>query len=398
MIRPAFSAYHMALHAKKAYIKIINFYVVAVSRRISTLIVKMANALYTNEQYADMHFLYGQAVGNAARARRLYQEQFPERRVPDSRTFVQVHRRLRETGTFQVIAKEGRPIAIQGEMEEQIMEMVQDNPRTSTRQISAVLNLSNSTVWRILRDRNVHPYHIQKVQELIPDDFLPRQNFSEWLLRQVRRDPHFLSKILFTDEASFSRDGIFNTHNFHVWQEANPHAISQKRHQHRFSLNIWCGIIGNHLIGPHVFQGILNAEMYLHFLNQDLQDMLDDIPLHVINGMWFMQDGAPAHFAIVVRQYLDRQFQDKWIGRGGPVPWPARSPDLNPLDFYLWGHLKSVVYETEVPTVEELQIRIDNACSMIRRDRTIFAKVRHSLLRRAEMCIETRGRHVEHLL
>ena len=32
------------------------------------------------------------------------------------------------------------------------------------------------------------------------------------------------------------------------------------------------------------------------------------------------------------------------IGQGGPVPWPARSPDLNPLDFWLWGHLKAMVY------------------------------------------------------
>ena len=50
----------------------------------------------------------------------------------------------------------------------------------------------------------------------------------------------------------------------------------------------------------------------------------------------------------------NRTFPGKWIGRGGPVPWPARSPDLTPLDFFLWGHAKSLVLETPVETAEEL--------------------------------------------
>ncbi|KAJ4439323.1 hypothetical protein ANN_07445 [Periplaneta americana] len=33
-------------------------------------------------------------------------------------------------------------------------------------------------------------------------------------------------------------------------------------------------------------------------------------------------------------------------GTGGPITWPSRSPDLNPLGFYIWGHLKALVYET----------------------------------------------------
>ena len=40
----------------------------------------------------------------------------------------------------------------------------------------------------------------------------------------------------------------------------------------------------------------------------------------------------------------------RWIGRAGPISWPERSPDMTPLDFYFWGHLKSVVYETTVPS------------------------------------------------
>ena len=82
--------------------------------------------------------------------------------------------------------------------------------------------------------------------------------------------------------------------------------------------------------------------------------------------MRFMHDGAPPHFSRVARQFLNRHFANKWIGRGGPVAWPARSPDLNPLDFHLWGHLKSIVYATSIENAEILRNRIEQGFRQIR--------------------------------
>jgi hypothetical protein len=54
-----------------------------------------------------------------------------------------------------------------------------------------------------------------------------------------------------------------------------------------------------------------------------------------------MHDGATtAHFSRQARAFLDATYPDRWIGRNGPIPWPARFTDLNPLDF-LWGHPKT---------------------------------------------------------
>lgn len=64
--------------------------------------------------------------------------------------------------------------------------------------------------------------------------------------------------------------------------------------------------------------------------------------------MWFMHDGATAHFSHIVRDVLTNIYHDKWIGRGEPVLWPAHSPDLSPLNFYLWGHSKALIYATEM--------------------------------------------------
>jgi len=55
---------------------------------------------------------------------------------------------------------------------------------------------------------------------------------------------------LFTDEAMFTRDGIFNFNNVRIWARPNPHAIREARHQNTFSVNIWAVIVGDRLICP----------------------------------------------------------------------------------------------------------------------------------------------------
>jgi hypothetical protein len=49
----------------------------------------------------------------------------------------------------------------------------------------------------------------------------------------------------------------------------------------------------------------------------------------------FQQDGAPPHWARIVREFLDMHFSGRWVGRDAPIPWPPRSPDIMPLDFFL---------------------------------------------------------------
>ncbi|GBM96102.1 hypothetical protein AVEN_29504-1 [Araneus ventricosus] len=51
----------------------------------------------------------------------------------------------------------------------------------------------------------------------------------------------------------------------------------------------------------------------------------------------FQQDGAPPHYGNIVREFLDTTFPQRWISRGAVMAWPPRSPDITPLDFYLWG-------------------------------------------------------------
>ncbi|KAL5510433.1 hypothetical protein EMCRGX_G005975 [Ephydatia muelleri] len=53
------------------------------------------------------------------------------------------------------------------------------------------------------------------------------------------------------------------------------------------------------------------------------------------------------------------------MGRAGPIPWPARSPDLSPLDLWLWGYLKNKVYSHSVATLQELRDAIEDELQAI---------------------------------
>lgn len=55
---------------------------------------------------------------------------------------------------------------------------------------------------------------------------------------------------------------------------------------------------------------------------------MDDIPLETRNNVFFQQDGAPAHNAIVVKEHLQSKFGDRWMGTFGAVAWLPKSPDF----------------------------------------------------------------------
>jgi len=114
--------------------------------------------------------------------------------------------------------------------------------------------------------------------------------------------------------------------------------------------------------------------------------------------MYFQHDGAPPHYTRHAREYLNESFPNRWLGRGGPVAWPPRSPDLTPLDYYLWGHMKTLVYETKVESRAAMRDRIFSAAEHIRNHPDNIASATLSLLMRAENCIGTGKGHFEQSL
>jgi hypothetical protein len=175
--------------------------------------------MLTNAEYADMLYVYGFCDGSATAAVEEYRRRFPMRRIPDRKVLSKAFSTLRECGTLpsaRVLSERARQQNV--EEQENILEMVERSPTTSTRRLSARLGVSRTRVWRTLYEDGLYPYHPQHVQNLQPGDSVMRLEFGH----SLRTNRQWLPLILFTDKATCTRNGINNTRNLHRWSHDSP--------------------------------------------------------------------------------------------------------------------------------------------------------------------------------
>jgi len=134
----------------------------------------------------------------------------------------------------------------------------------------------------------------------------------------------------------------------------------------------------------------------LEFLQKNLPEFLEEIPLIERNKIIFHHDGAGPHNARIVINYLNEHFPQRWIGRYGPIRWPARSPDLNPLDFFFWEYCKELMYKTLPEDQEDLETKFRYVVWSI--DEDMMENVKAYLLKRMTACVRMDGGHFKHLL
>ena len=99
-------------------------------------------------------------------------------------------------------------------------------------------------------------------------------------------------------------------------------------------LTVWAGIWSQGVIGPYLFNSTVTGQSYLEMLNDYFYPIFcqlrgnESIALNQqtafrvlldYESIFLMQDGAPAHYASDVRDWLDENFSARWIGRRGAI-------------------------------------------------------------------------------
>lgn len=347
------------------------------------------------QEKIEMVLIYGECGRNMQNSLTMYNQRYPDK-VRSRCSFYRVIQQFTSDGSVRRKQRTREATVIQDSNQVDVLASVSNNPHVSTRAIAHDTGISQTSVCKILKRHKYHPYHVSLHQELHGDDFQNRVRFCRWARERMSINQNFFSTVLFSDESSFTNHGTVNRHNMHYWSVENPHWLRHVEHQRPWTVNVWCGLIGENLIGPYIIEGNLNGQKYSEFLEGVLPTLLEDLSLEVRRTMWFQHDGCPAHYSLLAREVLDRNFNGRWIGRGSLINWPARSPDLTSPDFFLWGYLKSKVYQQEPTTREDMIERIKTACAQIGRN-TISSCV-SSFEKRVEKCIEVEGYHFEHLI
>jgi transposase len=352
----------------------------------------MVQKLTTYER-VELIFLAGKLNCSNRSIAKVFNEAHPNRTPIAQGTVGKIIKRFRETGSVHDRARSGRPRSSTDEdSAARVVDCVLNSPKKSIRKLSQETSVCRRSIQRILKKNNFHPYKVHLVQELHGDDTDRRMEFCQWFLAQE----NLIQSVMFSDEAIFHLSGNVNRHNFRYWSNQNPRWIEATHVQIDPRVMVWAAIWRNHIIGPYFFDGNVTGESYLQMLHTFLLPRLRNDYADELDQFWFQHDGAPAHFALSVRRVLDELFPNRWIGRRGPVEWPPRSPDLSPLDFFLWGHLKSVVYTNRPRTIEDLKGKIVSECRNITDN--VLKRVQASCIQRIKKCLETSGEQFEHLL
>ncbi|GFW54355.1 mariner Mos1 transposase [Trichonephila clavipes] len=117
---------------------------------------------------------------------------------------------------------------------------------------------------------------------------------------------------------------------------------------------------------------------------------------HDVQELWFQQDGATCHTARAIIDLLKDTFGDHLISRFGPVNWPPRSCDLTPLDYFLWGNVKSLVYADKAQALDHLEDNIRRVIANIRPQ--MLEKVIENWTSRLDYIRASRGSHMPEII
>ena len=247
-----------------------------------------------------------------------------------------------------------------------ILGSVTEDPNLSTRRRAADLDIDRLTLMKILKkDLKQWPYRYSVYSSPRPQAGKPQNlpacvNLANWILLledfYESQGKDFLGHVWWSDEAKFCLYGTVNSHNAVHWRTSRPDP-AQKPPMDSPKLNVW---VATCQYGPFFFkdqQGAtvnLDGARYLEMLeNFFIPELFNFYTRHDLDPsqFWFMQDGARCPITryprpqVNVIDYIGSQFGAQTIGEKLGEHWPARSPDLTPCDFFLWGYLKEEVYK-----------------------------------------------------
>ena len=248
------------------------------------------------------------------------------------------------------------------------------------------------------KELKLFPYKITIGQVLSVDHKQRRLTFCTWLLNKINSDPSFLFTILWTDECSFKLSGHVNRQNIRYWGLEKPKEIYEKPIMEK-KLNVFLAFNGSKIFGPFFFEDetgstvTINGERYSNMLNDFL---IPALKRHrMASRTTYQQDGAPPHVCRLAKDVISNAFGDKVISKGFTNEWPANSPDLNPLDYFMWSYLKTRVFSGGYhPTsFEELKSKINEVANEI--PQNLLQSAIENIVSRLEACIANMGGHFE---
>ena len=249
-------------------------------------------------------------------------------------------------------------------------------------------------------DLKKFPYKIQMAQRLSDEAIQRRLFFASDFLELIDRHIVDPNRIIFSDEAHFWLDGFVNRQNFRIWGSQKPEFLRTKP-LHPQKITVWAALSSEGIIGPIFIDQSVDKDVYEGILNDYF--LPEAQRMGWLDGKhFFQQDGAPPDTCRENLEIINRHFGPRVLAHRYPEIfgqgqiWPPYSPDLSPLDFFLWGYIKDKIYKTNPKTIDELKEAISESFRSI--PAGMINRAIGSFERRLRMLIVSQGQHIENLI
>ncbi len=223
----------------------------------------------------------------------------------------------------------------------------------SASKVKAELDLpvSLSTVGRAMRS-NPHLRHAKKLRKpkITEAQAVERVAFAHDHLRWTDQ----WKKVIFSDEKKFNLDGPDGWS--YYWHDLRKEeVIFAKRQAGGGSVMVWLAFSWDRATPVVFLDGNLTSAKYVNILQAHIVPIVRAIETKYEGNAVFQQDNARPHTAHESLDWLDAKGIDV-------LNWPAKSPDLNPME-NLWGALARRVYaeNRQFGSVADLQEAINDA-------------------------------------
>ena len=250
--------------------------------------------------------------------------------------------------TVQDLPRSGRPPKYQERDKRRFVRAVLQDPNTSAAREARLFvtadggRIKERTARRILREYDLFPYCKRKRPILTKAHRAARLSWAlehqDWTVSKWRT-------VLFSDETKLNR--VSSDGRVRVWcRKGEP--FSEKRvagteHQGGGSLMMWSCMSWyglGHCTAP---EGTIDAQAYIKVLEEN---MLPSVPLCFKNKTFcFQHDGARPHTANATKAWLQKN-------KIKVLPWPAKSPDMNPIE-HMWWKIKDIIRSHPVPPTKD---------------------------------------------
>ena len=274
----------------------------------------------------------------------------------------------------------GRPRGTSRRDDRLIIRIVHVDPSAPLSEISAETNITRTTAWRRLREAE----HVSRKR---PSKLHLTNRHKTLRLQWAMKHCHWRnqwSRIVWSDEAAVRLR--FSDGRLRLWiksgQKVPDRFFTSRRQEDGKKLLIWGAIWSDGRTSLHVMRENMNSERYIQVLEAHVYPI--SFSLGDPSSDWtLMDDNAPPHRSLATRAF-------KRTAGIRTLDWPARSPDLNPIE-HVWSLLKRRVRRQLRPSddLERLEFLIKEEWNHL--DQQVIKNLICSMPSRVRTVIERRG-------